>query len=124
MRAFITQHCRNRYMERVGKTPNSLQDIAKIVESGTDVTNKIFDAAPRFILHLYTKYKTANIKIIFKDGVHYITTKRKGADNLYDVMTCYQGDDRFKMYANSVIPRKEIYFQIGELKRKLKKESI
>ncbi len=60
MKFFITKHCQQRYIERINNglnvDDNVLFTILDKVNAGKDITNKIYDEIPRFILYLYEKY--------------------------------------------------------------------
>lgn len=97
--------------------------ILKHISAGVDITNKIYDECPRYILFLYEKYKELGINIIRSGHVLFITKKRKGTYDLYDVITCYHFcNDHLKQFKNTVLSREEIFLKIREIKRKLKHE--
>jgi hypothetical protein len=125
MRFFITQHCQERYLERVrnnkNTSPNLMKEILRDVYESKDITNEVYDNIPRYILFLYEKYKTANIKIFkSKDKVIYIAQKRKGTESLYNVITCYFDNNHWKQFENTVLNREEIFLKIKQIKKQLK----
>ena len=122
----LTHHVKDRYLERVKNglnvSNNLLFEILDEIKLAKDVTNEVFDKIPRFILYLYEKYKTANMKILKKDNVYYICKKRIGTENLFDIVTCYYGEDKFKMFSNSILTRQQIFEKISKIKKQLKNE--
>lgn len=123
---WITEHCKKRYIERVNNglniDSNTLITILKKISAGIDITDKIFNDVPRYILYLYEKYQTANIRIIkTTDDVVFILNKRQGTDNLYNVLTCYRGTTNLEQYKTSVLSRQDIFIKINLMKKKIKK---
>lgn len=120
----LTHHVKNRYLERVknglNTSNNLLFEILDELKLAKDVTQTIFDTIPRYILYLYEKYKSANMKILKKDNVYYICKKRPNTESLYDVLTCYYGEDKFKMFQNSILSRQQIFEKISKKKKELK----
>ena len=87
-----------------------------------DITNKVYDEIPRYILYLYEKYKSANYKILLADKVIFLCQKREGTNNLYDVITCYHENSNYlSQFKTTVLSRDEIYFKIKLIKNKIKK---
>lgn len=125
MKFWLTNHSRERYVERILNGLNTIENInlhiVKHISSGKDITNKVYDECPRYILFLYEKYKELGITIMLSDNVLYICKKRKGTYNLYDVLTCYWYDDNYlKQYKNTALTREQIFLKIKEVKSKLK----
>lgn len=125
MKFWLTQHAKERYVERILNGLNNHENlnitILKQLSSGKDITNKIYDECPRYILFLYEKYKELGLTIIQNDNILFITKKRKGTHNLYDVLTCYfDNGSHLKQFKNTALTREEIFLKIKEIKRKLK----
>ncbi len=125
MKFWLTQHAKERYKERVLNGVNSVDNlnvhILKIISAGVNITNKIYDDCPRYILFLYEKYKELGISIIKSDNILFIVKKRKGTYDLYDVITCYHNtENHLKQFKNTALSREDIFFKISEIKRKLK----
>lgn len=120
----LTQHVKDRYLERVknglNTSNNLLFEILDEIKLAKDVTQNIFDTIPRYILYLYENYKSANMKILKKDNVYYICKKRQNTESLYDVLTCYYGEEKFKMFQSSVLSRQQIFEKISKKKKELK----
>lgn len=121
---FITRHCQDRYLERVrndqNTSPNLLLEILKTIYAGKDITNKVRVEVPRFILYLYEKYKSAGFKIVTNENIIFITQKRKGSTNLFDVITCYYDTGKFlEQYKNTALTRQEIFSKISAIKKTL-----
>lgn len=126
MKFWLTQHSKDRYVERILNGLNTADNlnvtILKQISSGVDITSKVYDDCPRYILYLYEKYKELGITIIKKDNVLFIARKRKGTYDLYDVITCYNYDEgRFlRQFKNTALTREEIFFKIKLIKSTLK----
>lgn len=121
---FITKHCRERYLERVKLGDNSspkgiLNEMLDNIHTGKDVTSKIYDSTPRYILYLYEKYGKLGITIVEAKDVIYICNKRPGTANLYDVLTCYNSHRHLEQFKNTALSRQEVFIRIKEIKRKL-----
>lgn len=121
---FITQHAQQRYVERVHNglnvSPNLIREMLDILKTSTDITSNLIDKNPRFLLYLLEKYGKTNFIFLRKDKMLFILNKRKGTMNLFDVLTCYFGDEKLKMFENSSMKREEIFMKIKLLKKKLK----
>ncbi len=120
----ISQHCRERYTERINGGVNIDSNILltvlnKLLE-GKDITNKVFDEAPRYILFLYEKYSDCKLTIIQSGEVIFICKKRPGTTNLYDVLTCYNSYKHLDQFKNTAMSRENIYIKIKQLKTQLK----
>lgn len=125
MRFWLTQHVQERYIERIlnglNTTDNLMSTIIRQVSSGQDITSKVYDECPRYILFLYEKYKELGLTIIKNKDILFITKKRKGAYSLYDVVTCYLEDGHYlSQFKNTTLSRENIYLRIKEIKRNLK----
>lgn len=81
MKFWLTQHCKERYIERILNGLNTIDNlnisILKKIEAGKDITNKIYDECPRYILFLYEKYKELGITIIKSENILFITKKER-----------------------------------------------
>lgn len=127
MKFWLTDHSKKRYIERINNGLNNFENlnitILKKISGGKDITNKIYDDCPRYILYLYEKYNELGITIVLADNVLFITKKRKGTYDLYDVLTCYPyTKDHLKQFKNTALSREQIFLKIKELKRNLKKK--
>ena len=122
MKFHITQHCQTRYSERCLNglnTVNILKAVLTDIYSAKNITSEISNKNPRFILFLYEKYKKSGTLVFKKDKLYFIGIKRKGVE-IIDILTCYYGDDKFKMFENTTMSRDEIFFKIKSIKYKLK----
>lgn len=125
MKFNITHHASERYIERVrcgihSTDTNLYTEILKDLSAGKDITNKVYDEAPRYILYLYEKYKQLGLTIIHSKSTLYICKKRQGTQNLYDVLTCYSDHRYLEQFKNTVMSREEIFLKIKILKKQLK----
>jgi len=126
MKFWLTQHCRERYVERILNGLNSVDNlnitIIKQMITGADITNKVYDDCPRYILYLYEKYGQLGLTIIKAENVIFIAKKRKGTYNLYDVLTCYPYQDGkyLSQFKNTALSRDMIFLKIKQIKSKLK----
>jgi hypothetical protein len=126
MKFYVTKHAQQRYLERIHNnlnvSDNLLKDMLDILYKAKDITSKIYDNIPRYILYLYETYKTVNCKILESENVIFLCKKREGTEQLYDVITCYHKNaNHLSQFENTVLSRKEIFIKIAEIKRKLKK---
>lgn len=122
---YISRHCQERYTERIRMGSNIqetslLTEMINSLKTGKDITQKIYDDVPRYILYLYEKYKQLGITIIESDGVIYIARKRTGTLNLYDVVTCYSAYRHLEQFKNTDMKRQDIFIRIKQIKTKLK----
>jgi hypothetical protein len=120
----LTQHSKERYVERILNGLNTLDNlnvtILKQISAGVDITSKVYDDCPRYILFLYEKYRELGLKIIKSGNILFITKKRKGTYDLYDVVTCYLEDGNYlRQFKNTALSREMIFIKIKEIKRKL-----
>lgn len=125
MKFWLTHHSKVRYVERILNGLNNVENlnitILKQISSGTDITAKVYDECPRYILYLYEEYGELGLKIIRSGNVLFITKKRKGTYDLYDVLTCYFEDGKYlKQFKNTALSRENIFIKIKEIKRNLK----
>ncbi len=124
MKFYISQHCQERWVERVNgglnKDPHTLMSILQTINASKDITPKIFEDVPRYILYLYEKYKSCGITIMSKDNIIFIAKKRKGAEKLYDVLTCYMDNNHLDQFKNTALKRSDIFIRIIEAKKKYK----
>lgn len=120
----ISQHCRERYIERinggVNVDTNILLTVLNKLLGGTDITNKVFDEAPRYILFLYEKYKDCKLTLIQNTDTIFVCKKRPGTDNLYDVLTCYSSHKHLDQFKNTTMSRADIFIKIKQIKTQLK----
>lgn len=118
MKFYITKHCKQRYIERVLGNLNSKEDVLKSIfkdlNNSKNITSKLSTEVPRFILFLKDKYGSCNI--MKHDHILFICKKRKGAESLYDVVTCYIDKDDLSMFRNSVLTNEEIHLKLKLLK--------
>lgn len=125
MKFWLTQHSKERYVERILNGLNNFENlnvtILKQISAGANITSKVYDECPRYILYLYEKYKELGITIIRTGNVLFITKKRKGTYDLYDVLTCYCDDGKYmRQFKNTSLSRDEIFLKIKVIKSKLK----
>lgn len=124
---YLSKHCIERYIERVNnglsvKDENIIFAIRDRLNAGTDITTKVFEEVPRYILFLYEKYKSAGITLMQskEKDVIFVCQKRPGTVNLYDAITCYSSYKHLDKYKNTALSRSEIFIKIKEAKKKLK----
>lgn len=125
MKFFITHHAGERYVERIRGGINStdtnlFSEMLKQLHEGKDITNKIYDEVPRYILYLYEKYQQLGLTIIQFQNTVYICKKRSGTQNLYDVLTCYNDYRHLEQFRNTTLSREEIFLKIKLIKKKFK----
>ena len=126
MKFYITKHAKDRYKERIHNnlnvSENLMKEIFNVLKNYKDITNKVYDECPRYILYLYEKYGTANYKIISANNIIFLCQKREGTLNLYDIITCYHENSSYiSQFKTTVLTRDEIYFKIKMFKSKNKK---
>lgn len=124
MKFWLTQHSKERYIERVLNGQNSVNNInfhiLDVLKTGRDITSQIYDECPRYILFLYEKYKALGITIIKSQNILFITKKRKGTYHLYDVLTCYYDtENHLRQFKNTVLTRDQIFLKIKQIKATL-----
>ena len=125
MKFWLTQHSKERYVERILNGLNNVDNlnitILKQISAGANITSKVYDECPRYILYLYEKYKELGITIMKSGNVLFICRKRKGTFDLYDVLTCYFDDGKYlRQFKNTALSRDEIFLKIKVVKSKLK----
>lgn len=124
MKYNITKHCSQRYVERVLggiKTSDNLYvSILKDLSGGKNVTSKMSEDHPRYILYIKERYGIEKgCNFIKNDNTIFILKKRKNTDDLYDVLTCYiETPDTYTTFDNSVMSKHEIYYKLSKLKKK------
>ena len=111
MKYYITKHCKKRYIQRVlggsNISSNILQTIFNDLNTATNITSKLSEEVPRFILHLKETYGNKGYTILKKGHTIFPCIKRKGTKDLYDVVTCYVDLDDLKMFRNTVLSKDE-----------------
>lgn len=120
MRFYITQHCKDRYLERVMGCRNTsshlLTTILKDLNVAKNITSQISTEVPRFILYLKQQYGSDKGYNIFKkDHTIFIVTKRKGTIDLYDVVTCYIDVDSISKFKHTVLTNQEIHLRLATI---------
>ncbi len=121
MKLWVTNHCKERYIERITDgVPVDVVSILKKVASGKDITDKLYTEAPRYILYLYEKYGELGQRILLHDNVIYILKKKEGTLETFSVLTCFKNEKYLEQFKNTVMPREEIYIRIKLAKKKSK----
>lgn len=122
MKFYITSHCKNRYRERVLGNTNIVDNILlKILEElriGTNVTSKMSENYPRLILYLKETYENKGFNFIKFEHTIFVAIKRKGTEDLYDVVTCYLEGPQLDMFKNTALTNEEIHLKLKLLKYK------
>lgn len=126
MRWDISKHARDRYLERVPVSMHTNQNtnisILESLRSSKDVTNKIFNEVPRYILYLYERYNELGLLIMrSSDGIIYLCRKKEGTFNTMSIVTCFMEDRYLDNFRNSAMSRQDVFFKISCIKKKLKK---
>jgi len=116
MSFYLSKHVKERYVERVlgGLKPTDNLNILILekLSKSKDITNKVYDEIPRYILFLYEKYKQLGITILRYENIIFITKKREGTYGLYDILTCYLEDTNYlKQFKNTALSRMDIFIQ-------------
>lgn len=123
MNIFITTHAKQRYRERFldnSHNVNILPIMLKDIHSGKDITQKIYNDVPRFILYLYEKYEELGITIIQSDDKIFLLKKKdKTIDCLY-VITCIKSENYLNQFKNTSLSREDIFLKIKNIKSKLR----
>jgi hypothetical protein len=118
----ITNHCKDRYIERVNNGQQvDIMVIIKSIISGRDITNKVLEEAPRYLLYLYEKYREFGLTIIKSGDIIYTLKKKDGTYNTYLVITCYKDVNYLSQFKNTSMSRDEIYIRIKQIKNEIKK---
>lgn len=123
MKYYITKHCKDRYLQRVlngnNVKENLLSSILDDLKSGKLITSEISNKYPRFVLYLKETYGSdKGYNFIQKDNTIFVLCKRKGTEELYDVVTCYIESGVFESFNNTVLTDKEIYNRLALTKYK------
>ena len=122
MKLIITNHCKERYVERINNGEFiDIVIILKLISSGKDITNKIYDEVPRYILYLYEKYGELGQRIILSSDIIFILRKKEGTFDTYIVLTCYKNENHLSQFKNTSLSREEIFIRIKLAKSKNKK---
>lgn len=124
-RYYIGKHCIERYIERVRMGINTadksvIGEMLETLVAGKDITQKIYDEVPRYILFLYEKYKELGLTIIESKDIIFISRKRPGTLNMYDVVTCYSAHRHLEQFKNTEMKREDIFIKIKQIKKTLK----
>jgi len=123
MKFNITKHCSDRYVQRVLAGSNVINNlyvqILKDLSSGTNITSKISEKHPRYLLYVKERYGSDKGYTFIKKGdLIFLLTKRKNTNDLYDVLTCYiETIDTYKRFDDSVLTKEEIYYKLSTLKK-------
>ena len=116
MKFYITQHCKDRYLERIFGGLNTSNHLLKTIlddlYNGKNITSKISENHIRFLLYTKEKYGNKGYNFIQFNNILFITTKRKGTMDLYDVLTCYDIHNCFTQFDNSIMTKSEIYHKL------------
>lgn len=122
MRYDITRHCKDRYIERVlgnlNNSDNLFVEMLKNLSTATNITSKLSETCPRFVLYVKERYGSIGFNFLKKDHVIYVLTKHKGTKDLYDVITCYVESDALKKFENSALTNEQIYTRLRLVKTK------
>ena len=120
MKLWITNHCKERYRERISNgEPVDVVKILQQISKGKDITNIVFDEAPRYILYLHEEYGEVGQTIIKADGIIFLLKKKEGTDT-FAVLTCFKDENYLAQFKNTSMPRAEIYIRIKLIKAKNK----
>jgi hypothetical protein len=122
MKFNITRHCKNRYIERVlgglNNSPNIFLEILNMLNSATNITSKLSEENPRFILYLKERYGIdKGYNFLKKDNVIFVLSKHKGTKNLYEVITCYIKHKHIDKFKNTILSNDEIHLRLRQLKK-------
>ena len=117
----ITNHCKDRYVERVLGNSNSSKNIfvemIKDLSTAKNITSTLSEKYPRFILYVKERYgKDIGFNFLQKDKTIFVLTKRKGTVKLYDVLTCYIESGTIAKFANTKLTHEQIYTKLSLLK--------
>ena len=98
---------------RSGKTRKLLlETIMNVASAGESMV--INDPKGENYLITYPYLKDKGYNIIQKDHTFFILTKRKGTENLYDVLTCYIEFDTFRKFSNTCLTKEEIHLKLSK----------
>lgn len=124
MKIQITNHAKQRYRERMlngSHETNILPLMLKQIREGKDITDKLYDKIPRFILYLYEKYNELGQRIIQNnDEIFILKQPDKSIDVTY-VLTCIKNDKYLSNFENTSLSREEIFLKISQIKNSLRK---
>ena len=125
MKFYITRHCSKRYLERVlnglAITDNLLVTIFNDLNSSTNITSKVSEQYPRFVLYLKEKYGSdKGYNILKKNDTIFIATKNKDTKDTYNVLTCYIDSNMFETFNNTKLSKQDIYVRLAMAKTKFK----
>lgn len=125
LKFWATQHAQQRYIERVKNGLNTSNNVAveilKLISLAEDVTDKIFNQVPRYILYLHENYGNCNYKIMEKDNIIFLCKKREGTEKLFEIITCFLSSSNYlSQFKNTVLTREEIFLKIKAIKKKNK----
>ena len=123
MKINVSKHCRERYKERISGENTDIKILLYQISHGKDITMKVYEEAPRYILFLYEKYKTASQKILLFENIIFILIHDKNTDD-NNIITCYRKTENFlDAYKNCGLSRQIIYDKIALIKKKIKNEN-
>lgn len=120
MRFNITNHCKNRYIERVlnfAKSENLYKQMLDDLKTSKNITGEISNSVPRFILYIKERYKQ-NINILEKGDTIFILTKIKDTQDTYSVVTCYNKTNFLSQFKTAHMTNEEVYHKLKLLKKK------
>lgn len=121
MKYNITNHCKQRYIERIlnhATADNLFKQMLEELNSSKNITGEIANKVPRFILYVKERYDN-NVNILeSKDKTIFILTKMKDTANSYAVLTCYNKHNYLKMFEKSHMSNEEVYHKLKLLKSK------
>lgn len=117
MKFNITEHCAKRYKERIlgncNTSINLFKTILNDLNTGKNISSRLSEILPRFILYLKERYGSdKGYNIIQKGHTFFILSKRKNTADLYDVVTCYVEFDTFRKFSNTALTNDEIYLKL------------
>lgn len=126
MKLYVTEHARQRYVERVCNGLNTSNNLLKLmmnnIYAAKEVSSQISNDNPRFILHIHEKFLRKGVKVFLHDNVYYIGLPGEGRSlGKTVIVTCYhEGGDRMRMFKESSMSRTEIFIRLKMVKKKLK----
>lgn len=121
MKYNITNHCKERYIERIlnhAKSENLFKVMLEELRWSKNITGEIANKVPRFILYVKERYDN-NINILeYNNQTIFILTKVKDTQDTYAVLTCFNKHNYLDMFKNSHMSNEEIYHKLKLLKSK------
>jgi hypothetical protein len=119
----ITQHCKERYIERVlgglNNSPNIFIEMIRKLNAAKNITSQLSEEVPRFILYIKERYGADRGYTFLKnDNFIYVLIKRKGTKKVYDVITCYDRTEDLEKYKKTVLTNEQLYLKLKQLKTK------